>query len=198
MGHRDPSESEPGGHFSMAAHADEWMEAMEDRAALRELLWGPKIKILSAQKSFTKAKYPNEPYYMLFQNLQMVTMSTEERQLEALARMTHAENAKVGETIQCPGCSRELVKKSYQHKFCKEKIKGRSNCKDFINNWFNPERLRRTLVRNGTDAGVANKQVKAMERTKAKHKPNNKAELDLIKKWILDGTITKEDLKNIL
>ena len=36
-----------------------------------------------------------------------------------------AEESKVGARIKCPACSRELTKKSYQHKFCGTKCKDR-------------------------------------------------------------------------
>lgn len=32
-------------------------------------------------------------------------------------------NAKIGNKMSCPSCKRELIKKSYQHKFCSTKCK---------------------------------------------------------------------------
>ncbi len=36
------------------------------------------------------------------------------------------------EKIRCKNCGKEIVKKSYQHKFCSNK--GRGNCKDKFHN----------------------------------------------------------------
>ena len=40
-----------------------------------------------------------------------------------LKRYNLAKKAKVGDSIQCPTCSKKIMKKSYQHKFCNSKHK---------------------------------------------------------------------------
>jgi hypothetical protein len=109
---------------------------------LRELLAQPK------SSQFTRARYPKEPLYALHQNALMVDgMSPSGRKELAIGRFAHAKKASVGEQITCPGCGTLQTKSSYQHVFCKDKVKGRSTCKDFINNWLDPVRLARTLER---------------------------------------------------
>jgi hypothetical protein len=120
-------------------------EASFCRGALleaRELLFKPKAS------QFTRARYPKEPLYALHQNGLIVDgMSPSARKELAVGRFVHAKKASVGEQITCPGCGTQQTKSSYQHVFCKDKVKGRSTCKDFINNWLDPVRLARTLER---------------------------------------------------
>jgi hypothetical protein len=120
-------------------------EASLCRAALlelRELLAQPKAG------QYTRARYPKEPLYALHQNALMADgMSNPTRKELAMGRFAQARTAKVGEQIICPGCGTVQTKASYQHVFCKDKVKGRSSCKDFIHNWFDPARLVRTLER---------------------------------------------------
>lgn len=51
---------------------------------------------------------------------------------------------KVGETCCCPSCGKEFVKNSYQQKFCKSKVRCKSNCKDFYHNFVSESRNKRT------------------------------------------------------
>lgn len=55
-----------------------------------------------------------------------------------------AKSAKTGETISCPVCKKQFVKRSYQQAFCSNK--GKSNCKDKYWNQSTPERLERALA----------------------------------------------------
>jgi len=165
MGHRDPSADEPGGHFSMAEHADEWMESLGlKRELLRELQiagakrrWADMSNDERFKTSFKtfKHQFPNQPTHRIYQNALMECGYTDKRrQAEAMARFVIAQNAKVGETFHCPGCNQLVTKKTYQHKFCKEKKNGYSNCKDFINNWFSTERLARVKAWTGEQPKV--------------------------------------------
>lgn len=118
-------------------------EATYARAALLELR---ALLAAPAAAAFTRKNYPREPMYMLHQNqLRADGMKDGERKELAMGRYAHAKAAKVGDSIACPGCGRVMPKTSYQHVFCKDKVAGRSNCKDFINNWFDPKRLLRAL-----------------------------------------------------
>jgi len=125
-----------------AFDADEASFCAAAALELRELLAQPKAS------DFTRKRYPNEPLYALHRNALMADgMSPSSRKELAMGRFGHAKKAKVGEQITCPGCGTLQTKASYQHVFCKDKVKGRSTCKDFINNWFDPARLVRTLER---------------------------------------------------
>lgn len=117
-------------------------EASFARAALLEL----RALLTSAPVTFNRKHFPNEPAYLLYQNQLMASgMSPTARKELAMGRYAHGKKAKVGDTIACPGCGAQMAKKSYQHLFCQNKVRGRSNCKDFINNWFDPNRLMRAL-----------------------------------------------------
>lgn len=117
-------------------------EAAFARAGLLEL----QALLFSKPAPLNKRHYPNEPAYMLHQNQLMEDgMSDSARKELAMGRYAHAKKAKVGDTIACPGCGKHMTKASYQHVYCKDKVRGRSNCKDFINNWFDPTRLMRAL-----------------------------------------------------
>jgi len=60
-------------------------------------------------------------------------------------------DAKVGETIVCPSCGTEHVKKSYQSVFCK--TKGRTRCKD--NFWNNVDSNKRNNITRISPASAA-------------------------------------------
>lgn len=49
----------------------------------------------------------------------------------------------VGQKMNCPACSREVIKRTYQHVFCRSKLrrKGGSTCKDRYWNITNPRGL---------------------------------------------------------
>ena len=96
---------------------------------------------------FTFENYPEAARYKVYQNhlMQETKMSDADRKKLAKTRYLLASEAEVGDEIECPGCGTKIAKKTYQHRFCSHKIVGQSNCKDFINNWFNPKRLERTL-----------------------------------------------------
>lgn len=130
------------GRGAGAYDADEAAFARAGRLELRELM----RKTASAELS--KKHYPNEPAYLLHQNQLMEDGMTDAVRKElAMGRYAHAKQARVGETIACPGCGLQMVKTTYQQVYCKDKVRGRSNCKDFINNWFDPNRLMRALER---------------------------------------------------
>ena len=150
MGHRGPSEGEPDGHFSMAEHADEHFEAMDDRRRLLEMVRNKNAttawkNLTESQKmEYMRSAHPDTAEHVLYQNLLMRDGVTDEQRISASkSAYQHALSAKVGTKINCPGCNKEMVKKSYQHKFCGIKIPGNSNCKDFIHNWYNTSRLER-------------------------------------------------------
>ena len=128
--------------------ADEWLDGMRDSEILRKMLSAPRVEVteLSAEESFTKKHYPNEPNHRLYQNRLMAKgITTEDRQRLTVIRLHDSAQAKVGDECVCCGCGEKFIKKSYQQRYCKEKIRGKSSCKDFINNWINPARLKRTL-----------------------------------------------------
>ncbi|QIW91174.1 hypothetical protein COHAPHLL_00338 [Vibrio phage V09] len=95
----------------------------------------------------TFENYPDVARHKVYQNhlMQDVGMSDADRKKLAKTRYMIADEMSVGDEFECPGCGEKVIKKSYQHRFCGVKKKGQSNCKDFINNWFNPSRLERTL-----------------------------------------------------
>lgn len=54
-------------------------------------------------------------------------------------RFSDNARAEVGATIECASCSRKIVKRSYQQKFCPSARKGkRSRCLDRYHNVMNP------------------------------------------------------------
>ncbi|UNA01753.1 hypothetical protein PVA8_63 [Vibrio phage PVA8] len=95
----------------------------------------------------TFENYPDVARHKVYQNhlMQDVGMSDTDRKKLAKTRYMIADEMSVGDEFECPGCGEKVIKKSYQHRFCGVKKQGQSNCKDFINNWFNPSRLERTL-----------------------------------------------------
>jgi len=226
MGHRDPSADEPSGHFSMAAHADEWAEALGEKAELMEMLgeslarteWAAMSSDERFSTAFKAFKHgnPKQPTHRIYQNALMeVGYTTERRKADAMARFIVAKNAKVGDKVHCPGCNAKFKKATYQHTFCKEKRKDYSNCKDFINNWFSTKRLARTMTRIGpqpkhrpklgTPEVHDNGGVSMLDEMKNVPKEmqdiqlyNNAAELKMVKKWLADGTISKEALQGLL
>jgi hypothetical protein len=135
-----------------AEDADGFFEGMAEREELRRLMFGPRVVVVTQgdtppEEWYTKQNFPKEPHYMLYQNvLKANGMSTEDRQKLTFVRMQQAADAKVGEEIECCGCGRKVVKSSYQQKYCREKIHGRSNCKDFVNNWISPARQKRAKI----------------------------------------------------
>ncbi|CAM0011035.1 hypothetical protein VPHK571_0294 [Vibrio phage K571] len=95
----------------------------------------------------TFENYPEAARYKVYQNhlIQETKLTDADRKKLAKTRYLLASEAEVGDVIECPGCGTKIAKKTYQHRFCSHKIVGQSTCKDFINNWFNPKRLERTL-----------------------------------------------------
>ncbi len=95
----------------------------------------------------TFENYPDVARHKVYQNhlMQDVGMSDAARKKLAKTRYMIADEMNIGDEFECPGCGEKVIKKSYQHRFCGVKKQGQSNCKDFINNWFNPKRLERTL-----------------------------------------------------
>ncbi len=117
----------------MAYDADNAEECREALWELQELLFKHREK---KKFVFTKKDYPNEPNYVLYQNnLMEEGMSSTQRKNMAKKRYAAAKQAKKGDTIVCAGCGCSLVKTHYAQAFCKEKIQGRSTCKDFYYNW---------------------------------------------------------------
>lgn len=121
-----------------AYDADESAFAREGLSEVRQLFRASKAI------AFTRKNYPGEPMHVLHQNTQMVAgLTTVERKALAQGHYAHAKAARVGDKVVCAGCGAEMVKASYQHAFCKDKVRGRSTCKDFINNWLDAARLAR-------------------------------------------------------
>jgi hypothetical protein len=60
-------------------------------------------------------------------------------------RYRMAKGAKVGETVICPTCEKQFIKRSYQQAFCCNR--GRGNCKDRYWNVTEDERRERTVER---------------------------------------------------
>lgn len=124
MGHRDSSPEEPGGHFSMAAHADEHMEAMEDRATLQAMLgwYGPGAQRRALGYDITEKKCTPE--------------EAAQYRKEAKERYTINKAAKVGEIIFCATCNNDFIKKQHQQAFCSrtKKNKKTTKCKDVFHN----------------------------------------------------------------
>lgn len=126
--------------------ADEWLDSMEDRRAIMEMLSAPRVVFLSASESYTKKHYPNTPNHRLYQNLLVSEgYSEEQRRARILVFINSADRTPMHGTFRCAGCSEEVVKKHPTQRFCKEKIKGSSTCRDFVNNFANPKRFKRTL-----------------------------------------------------
>lgn len=99
---------------------------------------------------FSKENFPNTPEYILHQNFLMeIGMSTEARKEYIKGLYDKARAAKVGTKILCPCCEVEMVKKTYHHVFCKEKLARCSSCKDFYHNFVPSERHNRTLEHLG-------------------------------------------------
>lgn len=69
-----------------------------------------------------------------------------ERRDQMAAAYQAARQTKTGSRIECPACQRELIKRSYQHVFCRSKGKG--NCKDFFWNQLDDTRLARAKMFN--------------------------------------------------
>jgi len=55
-----------------------------------------------------------------------------------------ARKTKVGQTFSCPGCAKNVTKRSYQHTFCSNK--GSNNCKDKFWNSTDAKRSIRALT----------------------------------------------------
>ena len=58
-----------------------------------------------------------------------------------IERYKIAEETKVGLSFVCPACGKKIVKRSYQHRFCRNK--GNGNCKDRYWNSVDPIRSER-------------------------------------------------------
>lgn len=124
-----------------AYDADESALAREGLSEVRKLF------LASKAVAFTRKNYPGEPMHVLHQNTQMAAgLSTAERKALAQGHYAHAKAARVGDKVVCAGCGAEMAKASYQHAFCKDKVRGRSTCKDFVNNWLDATRLARATA----------------------------------------------------
>ena len=110
MGHRGASEGESQGHFSMAEHADEWMESMEDRSEMREA-----VRVKSEEQKKLEGK---------------------ELRNEAKVRYDKNKLAKVGTLINCATCNKVITKVQWQQAFCSRSRKGNKKtvCKDIFHN----------------------------------------------------------------
>jgi predicted RNA-binding Zn-ribbon protein involved in translation (DUF1610 family) len=61
-------------------------------------------------------------------------------------RYTIARTTKVGDKFECPSCGKIVVKRSYQHTFCRNR--GQGNCKDYFWNRVDATRLARAIERS--------------------------------------------------
>jgi hypothetical protein len=72
-------------------------------------------------------------------DIEVVGNNLSQIQIEAKARYDKAMEASVGEIVNCPHCSIEVEKKTYNHVFCSST--GTNNCKDEYHNILNPARI---------------------------------------------------------
>jgi hypothetical protein len=71
--------------------------------------------------------------------VEVVNNNLSQTQKDAKARYDKAMKAKIGTIVNCPHCSLEVTKKTFNHVFCGNK--GTANCKDELANTMNPERI---------------------------------------------------------
>jgi hypothetical protein len=68
-------------------------------------------------------------YHSLTEEIQTSTTRVQTKAVEKMKRRYEvAKRSKAGSTIACATCGKQIVKKSYQTKFCCNR--GRKNCKD--------------------------------------------------------------------
>lgn len=143
--------------MSMAEHTDEQEGMREIARNIREMLaqqqaeraWNlmsKTEKYAELEAYYNHTNFPHATKHILYQNILMdLGYTCEQRMEEAKNRYVINKLAKVGDTINCPGCNSPFIKKSYQHAFCNYKAFYKSSCKDFCNNWFSPKRLQRMV-----------------------------------------------------
>jgi hypothetical protein len=71
--------------------------------------------------------------------IEVVNNNLSQTQKDAKARYDKAMKAKIGTIVNCPHCSLEVTKKTFNHVFCGNK--GAANCKDEFANTMDPERI---------------------------------------------------------
>lgn len=116
--------------------ADYCDESMEGAIAKQEFM-----AIWNRHKVSTLNEYT--PHLIYQNHLMDAGLNLKKRQSIA-SEMYHVNtNKKVKDDCICPSCGAEFIKISYQQKFCKSKVKGKSSCKDFFHNFVNPSRMAR-------------------------------------------------------
>lgn len=85
-------------------------------------------------------------------------------------RMEIVKLAQVGSSVACPSCNTLFTKSSYQHSFCKDKVPGKSNCKDFFHN----------TISSNDSMFLA-----------------ETPELDIIATWLKSGRVTESEIKRL-
>lgn len=128
-----------------ADYCDDTMQVAVDKA---EFLAVWRNYLASKSKGEIQIEYDYDPRYttthLIYQNKLMDSGMTGDQRRAVASELYHLNAAKkVKECCICPSCGDEFIKGSYQQKFCKSKIKGRSSCKDFFHNFVNPSRMAR-------------------------------------------------------
>ncbi|AJT60846.1 hypothetical protein [Vibrio phage XZ1] len=140
---RNVSELDEDEEFISLHPVDDMFDMFRIKRELLQKMTQPSERYLK----ITFDNYPDVARHKVYQNHLMVDVGMSDAQRKKLAKTRYmiADEMSIGDEFECPGCGEKVIKKTYQHRFCGVKKRGQSNCKDFINNWFNPKRLERTL-----------------------------------------------------
>jgi len=96
-------------------------------------LAGVSLRVVSASKA---AAHPIPTQEIRTNNMHVKHACSDEKNMDEVKQLfTVAEAAKVGESIGCPWCSAEFVKRTYAHRFCSQKHR------DNYWNFVKPERV---------------------------------------------------------
>ena len=124
--------------FIMGDMADQCDESMECAIARHEF-----DEMLQSYKN-SREKHTQYTSHLIYQNHLMDCGLNLKMRQSIASELYHVNTAKkVKEYCTCPSCGAEFIKISYQQKFCKSKVKGKSSCKDFFHNFVNPSRMAR-------------------------------------------------------
>lgn len=112
----------------------------DDRDGSKEELYD----LLFRNKRYTQHKTEQHTNHLIYQN-KLMNDGLDYEQRKNLAYDVYNTNIKkkVKDNCTCPSCGVSFVKSSYQQKFCKSKVKGKSSCKDFFHNFVNVQRMER-------------------------------------------------------
>ena len=126
-----------------AEYCDSTMQVAVDKAEFLEI-W--KSFRFYKEKNNIQFEYDSRcaAPHLIYQNKLMEAGMNGDKRRAVASELYHVNTAKkVKDACICPSCGGEFIKASYQQKFCKSKIKGRSSCKDFFHNFVNPSRMAR-------------------------------------------------------